>query len=294
MKADVERVKGGAGADILDARAITLSDVVLMGQGGADVLRGGSGADDLCGGLGNDRLYWSGCSAGWCRATSTGDFLSGGGGVDTADYSAASGGVVVRLDPTDVTCTAGPQNGIAGVVDIINDTTATACPGARAFTIACGAGYNAYTPGGGSYTCGTATYNTIAAGPALANDIQNLTGHATAASTLNCGSLSCTIVGGSGADTITGSPAIDTINGNGGGDTVLTNGGADSVFLDHTGAGVTDQVDCHGDAVTILADSADTLTCADTAGSGTYASDCGPAPALQLLRDGEHHPAVSV
>ncbi len=284
VQIDVERVKGGAGADVLDARAVTLSDVVLLGQGGADILRGGAGADDLCGGVGNDRFYWSGCTAGSCPATSAGDSLAGGGGLDTADYSTASGAVVVCLNPADATCTAGPQNGVAGAVDVINDPSATACPGARAFTIACGVGYNTYTPGAVSYTCGTATYNSVAAGAAMANDVQNLTGHPSAGSTLDCGTLACTVVGGSGADTITGSPLIDSIDGNGGGDTIATAGGADLVDLTHTGGGVTDQVDCNSDPVTLLADNADTLTCWD--GASAYAacnssSTCAGASIIQ-------------
>ncbi len=282
VAADVERVKGGSGNDTLDARSILLSDVVLMGQGGNDVLRGGAGAEDLCGGLGNDRLVWSGCSGGSCPATSTGDFLSGGGGVDTADYSTSTSGIFSCLDPTDAVCTGAttPQNGSLGMIDIINDPTSKACPGARAYTIACGAGFNStYIPGSASYTCGTATYAPIAAGAAMANDVQNVTGHPSLANTMDCGTLACTAVGGSGADIITGSALNDAIFGDGGGDTILTNGGSDMVDLTHTGPGVTDDVDCNGSAVTILGDIADTLDCATVAGNGVYAAACGPLPA---------------
>ena len=118
----------------------------------------------------------------------------------------------------------------------------------------------------------------------MANDIQNLTGHPTAGSTLNCGTLACTVVGGSGADTIKGSPVIDSIDGNGGGDTIATGGGADLVDLTHTGGGVTDQIDCNSNPVTILADNADTLTCWD--GTSAYAacdssSTCASASIIQ-------------
>jgi Ca2+-binding RTX toxin-like protein len=250
-----------------------------MGLGGNDILRGGAGSDDLCGGAGNDRLYFSGCTAGSCPGSNLGDFLSGGGGIDQADYSTAGAAVVVCLDPTDVTCTAGPQNGVAGAVDIINDTSQTACPGARVFKIACGAGYNDYTPGGVSYTCGTATYNSVAAGGAMANDVVNLTGPS-AGSTLNCGTLSCTVTGGAGDDTITGSPHIDQIFGNGGSDTVMSFGGADLIDLSNTAAGpFAPQVDCNGDPVVLVLSANDQagLLCGD--GSGGYAVDCGPAPA---------------
>jgi Ca2+-binding RTX toxin-like protein len=274
VQADIERVKGGSGNDILDARAILLSDVVLMGQGGNDVLRGGAGNDDLCGGLGNDRLVWSG--------SSIGDFLSGGGGVDTADYSNAVGAVTACLDPADALCfTSGSlQNGSIGLVDVVNDVTQKACPGARAFNIKCGVAYGPYTPGGGSYTCGTATYLTIPAGPSLVYDVQNLTGSPTAVNTLDCGNLACTLVGGSAADTLTGSPLVDAIFGGGGADTVIANGGADMIDLSHSGGGVSYDVDCGGAGVTILADLADTLVCEAVSGSGTFAIPCGPPPAV--------------
>jgi hypothetical protein len=302
---DIEVVIGGAGDDTLDARAVLYSDVVLIGGGGNDSLRGGSGSDDLCGGAGNDELYWSGCSlaSGSCETgvgTQTGDHLSGGSGLDTADYSTAPGGVVVCLDPADITtpgapCHAGPQNGVAGNIDTINDTSATACPGARPFTIACsaGAGFNAYTPGGGSYTCGAATYATVPAGASMTIDVENVTGHPTEPNTLDCGAsalVACTAVGGSAADLIIGTAGADSLSGHGGADVILTKGGEDLVDFTSTtdmSIPVTDEIDCDepgvGKVVTVLVDSVDTLDCATAAGSGVYADVCAspggvPAP----------------
>ena len=84
---------GGMGADVLDGGA---DDDDLVGDAGADILLGGQGADrldggadddDLNGGDGDDRLV-GGTGA---------DSLDGGAGIDTADYSAADGGVSIDL-----------------------------------------------------------------------------------------------------------------------------------------------------------------------------------------------------
>ena len=90
VAADVEIVKGGSGNDVLNAYAITTTDVVLMGGPGDDILTGGAGNDDLCGRPGNDKLV----------DNLGDDNLVGGAGSDTADYSAGIGDVVC-LGPLD-------------------------------------------------------------------------------------------------------------------------------------------------------------------------------------------------
>jgi Ca2+-binding RTX toxin-like protein len=67
---------GSVNNDVLDGLA---GNDVLRGLGGDDVLYGRDGNDTLVGGIGNDRL-------------------DGGNDFDTADYSAASGGIIVGLD----------------------------------------------------------------------------------------------------------------------------------------------------------------------------------------------------
>jgi Ca2+-binding RTX toxin-like protein len=227
------------------------TDVVLIGGAGNDTLVGGDGADDLCGGAGNDKLVWSGAASG----NGTGDYLVGGAGVDTADYSTASAGVVACLDitagpgATDCATSGSEQNGIAGEVDVVNDTTKTAvCPRAS-LTIDLG---------------GTPTVTAVPAGlqgGAMAVDVENLTGHPTLGNTLDCGSAACTLIGGSGNDTLNGSSSADAIFGKGGTDTVKGAGGADLIDVSHTGAtGITYTVDCGSAAATILMSIGDTLT----------------------------------
>jgi Ca2+-binding RTX toxin-like protein len=294
---DIEMVIGGSGSDTLDARAILLSDVVLVGGGGNDSLRGGSGSDDLCGGSGNDQLYWSGCSlsSGSCASgsgTQTGDYLSGGPGLDTVEYSVASGGVVVCLNPADVTtpgepCNSPEQNGTLGNIDTINKTGTLVCPGARPFTIACGGQYNTYAPGKNAYTCGSASYTTIPAGASMSVDVENITGHPSQSNTLDCGAIAlvaCTVVGGTASDLIMGTAGADSLTGHGGADTILTKGGTD--LVDFTGSvdladPVTDRLDCDepgaGNVVTVLVDSVDAIDCATAAGSGVYTDVCATA-----------------
>lgn len=63
-------------------------DDTLRGWGGNDTLNGDAGKDSLDGGTGNDKLV-GGAGA---------DKLIGGDGIDTADYSASSGGITVNLE----------------------------------------------------------------------------------------------------------------------------------------------------------------------------------------------------
>jgi Ca2+-binding RTX toxin-like protein len=66
----------------------TNNSEVLQGTEGSDSLYGYDGNDTLKGGGGNDTLV-GGAGADW---------MDGGAGIDTADYSASSAGVSVRLD----------------------------------------------------------------------------------------------------------------------------------------------------------------------------------------------------
>ncbi len=237
IRADVEIIKGGAGDDILNAYAVTTTDVVLIGNAGNDVLTGGSGNDDLCGGAGDDKFM----------ENPGNDNLVGGLGIDTADYSTGTS-VVACLNVTDTAsgkpCAA--QNGGAGEKDVINGALTKVCPRAT-LTIDVG----------GTPTAGVAV-PTASQGGAMAVDVENLTGHPTAANALYCGTLACTLFGGTGADTLYGGVSGDTIFGQGGADTVHTNGGNDTLDLTHAGGAVLVTVDCNGNQVTILKAGLDT------------------------------------
>ncbi|NHC13648.1 Calx-beta domain-containing protein [Motilibacter deserti] len=88
------RIDGGPGDDTL--RGGDSTDL-LMGSSGNDTMSGGGGGNQIAGGLGDDRWV---DGPGW-------DSFFGQEGVDTADYSAASGPVVVRLDQL-------PNDGVVG------------------------------------------------------------------------------------------------------------------------------------------------------------------------------------
>jgi Ca2+-binding RTX toxin-like protein len=236
--ADVEIVKGGSGNDILSAYAITTTDVVLIGGAGDDFLTGGAGDDDLCGGAGNDRFF----------DNAGNDNLVGGAGIDTADYSASVGNVVC-LDALDQAAgkPCATQNGAAGEKDVANNPALTkVCPRAT-LTI----------DAGGTPSHGVAV-PTAMQGGAMVVDVENLTGNPGAANALYCGQLPCVLFGGSASDTLWGGPAADIIVGGGGADTVSSRGGSDVIDLVHGGGAVTQSVDCHADAVTLLIETTDT------------------------------------
>jgi Ca2+-binding RTX toxin-like protein len=237
--ANIEIVKGGSGNDILNAYAVTTTDVVLLGNAGDDKLTGGSGNDDLCGGAGDDTFY----------ENVGNDNLVGGAGTDTADYSGGTG-VVACLGAADQVAgkPCATQNGATGEKDVVNATLAKVCPRATLTADV-----------GGVATPAVAVPAAIQ-GAAMAIDVENLTGTASASNALYCGTLACTLFGGSAADTLWGGAATDIIVGKGGADTVKTNGSADLVDFTHAGAGVIQTLDCHSDAVTVLIPTVDTQT----------------------------------
>ena len=243
--ADVEIVKGGGGNDILTAYGIITTDVVLIGNGGNDVITGGGGNDDLCGGAGDDRIV----------DNAGNDNIVGGAGFDTIDYTGASVAVTACLNPLD-TVAGKPcvtTNGALGEKDVVNSTAVLkVCPRAT-LNVALG---------------GVPTVTAVpltSQGGAMANDVENLTGHATRANALYCGTLACTLMGGTGADTLAGGVSSDLIVGFGGSDVVTTGGGNDVVDLTHaTGAAASPTVDCAGNAVTLLISAADVAGETDT------------------------------
>jgi Ca2+-binding RTX toxin-like protein len=98
-------ISGSGGNDVLEAPFMAVP-LTLDGAGGNDTLTGGGAADTLDGDDGNDRLVGLG---GNDRLQGDGgtdtliggpgaDVLSGDAGTDTADYSAATGAVLIDLD----------------------------------------------------------------------------------------------------------------------------------------------------------------------------------------------------
>jgi Ca2+-binding RTX toxin-like protein len=99
--ADAVAVRGqgeGAfiGANQINQTTGNRSTVIFTGGDGPNIIQGGKGDDQLAGGAGEDRVSGGGGNdllAGGLHN----DILNGGDGVDTADYSAASGAVTVNL-----------------------------------------------------------------------------------------------------------------------------------------------------------------------------------------------------
>ena len=95
-------VAATAGDDVLlgDDAANTIDGLAgndqISGLGGDDVLSGGDGNDALDGGLGADNLQ--GGADNDLLTTDALDTIDGGTGIDTADFSAATEGVIVDLD----------------------------------------------------------------------------------------------------------------------------------------------------------------------------------------------------
>ncbi|MGD9918022.1 MAG: Hint domain-containing protein [Paenirhodobacter sp.] len=96
---EIEAVSGTAGADTLDASAVSgggvnfsggAGDDSLLGGSGADTLSGGDGADTLRGGAGNDTISGD-AGADLLQGGSGNDVLSGGSGADVFDFDDGSG-----------------------------------------------------------------------------------------------------------------------------------------------------------------------------------------------------------
>ncbi|WP_247896455.1 calcium-binding protein [Azospirillum argentinense] len=120
---EIERVFGGGGDDVFDARnafGVTeidggagndwliggFGDATLRGGAGNDTIEGGFGANLLLGGAGNDLLIGSfldetlrgGAGNDTLQGSRGADLLVGGAGIDTVDYShSIFGGVTVDL-----------------------------------------------------------------------------------------------------------------------------------------------------------------------------------------------------
>ncbi|MEA2707426.1 MAG: hypothetical protein QOF78_27 [Phycisphaerales bacterium] len=93
VKADVENVIGGNGADIINGSAVAN---VLNGGPGNDVIRGGDGNDSITGGTGVDQLFGdAGNDTFFARDTSS-DKVDGGLGTDSAQINA--GDILISIE----------------------------------------------------------------------------------------------------------------------------------------------------------------------------------------------------
>ncbi|MBK9120783.1 MAG: hypothetical protein IPM18_14485 [Phycisphaerales bacterium] len=109
--------------DQIRALGSQLTGVTFIGSGADDVLTGNTNINNIQGGAGNDVLFggtWKNVLVGGdgddlLRGGAGDDLLDGGAGFDTADYSKATGGVVIDLTLL------GPQDTISAGVDTLLD-----------------------------------------------------------------------------------------------------------------------------------------------------------------------------
>ena len=107
---DIEVIKGGAGDDTLTAGT---SAVSIFGNAGNDTITGSPAKDTLNGGDGNDTFHMGNASSG-------GDVVVGGNGIDTIDFSGRSNPVTINIDATLTSGESGEKVSIA--IDVENAT----------------------------------------------------------------------------------------------------------------------------------------------------------------------------
>ncbi|MEC9345696.1 MAG: hypothetical protein VYB54_05675 [Pseudomonadota bacterium] len=100
----IENAIGSANADTLSG---TADDNLLVGNAGNDVLSGRAGDDTLQGGAGDDTI----------AGGDGNDSMAGGDGTDTADFSAATGNLVIDL--TDGTASGEGEDALSGFERVV-------------------------------------------------------------------------------------------------------------------------------------------------------------------------------
>jgi Ca2+-binding RTX toxin-like protein len=270
----ISNVTGGSGNDSITGEA---GANVLTGNDGDDTLAGLRGNDTLDGGAGSDTLDYSAADAGVTlnlanlAAQNTGgagtdtlladenvigsafaDVLlgtvgdnrfDGGGGTDTADYSASTLGVIVALSAV------GPQNTGGAGTDELN-AMESLTGGSGRDTLTGDAGANVLTGGAGNDVLRASAGGDLLDGgtgldtvdyslrpPGVVVNLTTSTGASAGALDLVTAFENAT--GGSGADLLVGDGAVNSLDGGAGNDRLRGLGGADVLI---GGAGV-DTVD---------------------------------------------------
>ncbi|MEO8700934.1 MAG: calcium-binding protein [Kofleriaceae bacterium] len=142
--ASVEDARGGTGDDTITGSALAN---VLDGGAGNDAIDGGPGDDTLRGGTGTNLLYGGAGDDRFDQGIgATGrDIISGGGDVDTIDYSARSADLVIAMD-------AATPSGAAGEADLVDTDVENAVGGSGNDSITGNAGDNTLEGRGGTDT----------------------------------------------------------------------------------------------------------------------------------------------
>lgn len=256
---DIERVEGGSGDDIIDARLADLATNFLNGNEGNDELHGGPGSDSL---LGDDPQAPASTEPGddelngnEGRDTLNGgpgtDVENGGDGKDTFNQGAAANGddsmaggdgrdtVKYNLRTATVTIDAAPGGDGAATED---DSVATdievriggkgddtlVAPNGANYTLSGGAGVDTLTGGDGKDTLSGGDGSDAQMRGGLGND------------TLNGGDGNEVMTGGAGRDTLNGGDGKDEMNGEAGQDRLSGGGGSDKLWGDGSNPNVRD------------------------------------------------------
>jgi len=132
---DRDVLDGGDGRDVLFASM--LGDNVLLGGRGNDDLYGSIGNDLLNGGPGPLRVF------GYLIDADS-DLLVGGGGIDTADYSARTDNLNISLDDVRNDGAAGEYDNVVGCAIVKGGAGADTFSGKYATTFYGGAGHDTY------------------------------------------------------------------------------------------------------------------------------------------------------
>lgn len=215
-----DTLSGGAGVDQLDGgdNNDSLSGLdgndTLKGANGNDWLDGGNGADKALGASGNDTLY-GGAGNDTLNGGTGADRLDGGADFDKADYSNASGAVLVDLTTPALNTGWALGDSYTGIEGIIgsgyNDT------------LSGGTGTDRLEGGNGNDRLAGRGGNDSLYGGAGADSLSGGDGN----DLLHGGTGNDSVPGGAGADKLYGDDGADTLDGGSGNDTLTGGAGAD-------------------------------------------------------------------
>ncbi|MBI3445761.1 MAG: hypothetical protein HY055_10480, partial [Magnetospirillum sp.] len=298
---------GGAGVDTADyssdSTALTINLATNVNHGGTaesdflsgiDIVTAGSGNDTLTGNATATTTLYGGSGNDTMVGGTQGDWLDGGGGINTVDYSAESANLTVNLSTNVNTGGNAAGDKLYNIQVVIGgsgddtltgnaSTTTTLQGGGGNDTLIGGSGTDSFDGGTGSnwvsysnagsgITVNLASGATGggAAGDSLSN-IQNLIGSGYA-DTLTAMASGSTLLGGAGNDSLIGAAGNDTLDGGagsdfmdgGGGVNVVTYASSSGITIDLANAGAHGSGDALGDSY------ANISTIAATGGIDTF------------------------
>jgi serralysin len=199
-------IDGNGNANILNGG---VGNDTLRGYGGDDTIMGNAGNDTINGGDGNDSMY-GGAGDDIVIGGAGNDRIDSGAGVDTIDYSAAASALYIDLRVATQSATGGFG------IDVIT-TIENVLGGAFADTLIGDANVNWLYGGGGADSLVVMGGNDFAYGGAGADYISGRDGDDA-------------LYGDDGNDVIDGGLGVDTLRGNAGADFVIGGAGADTIY----------------------------------------------------------------